>query len=123
MKLVRLEVEGFKCIEKAEVELGPGLNVLFGKNDLGKTSLGDAVRAALLLPSTSAEAKQYTPWGSAEAPWVRLTFEHREQHFRVEKRFAEGTRTYALLQHSRDGAVWTKQEERRAVDAELRKML
>ncbi|HWB79127.1 MAG TPA: AAA family ATPase, partial [Nannocystaceae bacterium] len=123
MKLARIEVESFKCIEKAELELGPGLNVLFGKNDLGKTSLGDAVRAALLLPSTSSEAKQYAPWGTAHVPYVRVTFEHREQHFRVEKRFAEGTRTYALLEHSRDGSVWAKQEERRAVDAELRKML
>lgn len=123
MKLARIEVESFKCIEKAELELGPGLNVLFGRNDLGKTSLGDAIRAALLLPSTSAEAKQYAPWGTAHVPYVRVTFEHREQHFRVEKRFAEGTRTYALLEHSRDGTVWAKQEERRAVDAELRKML
>lgn len=123
MRLVRLEVDTFKCVERAELELGPGLNVLYGPNDLGKTSLLDAVRAVLLLQSTSSEAKEYAPWGSAHVPRVRLQFEHREQHWRVEKRFAEGTRTYALLEHSKDGAVWSKAEERRAVDAELRKML
>ena len=45
MRLVHLEVERFQCIEKAELELGPGLNVLYGPNDLGKSSLAWAIRA------------------------------------------------------------------------------
>jgi AAA domain len=123
VKLVRLEVECFKCVERAELELGPGLNVLFGPNDLGKTSLGDAVRAVLLLQSTSADRKELEPWQGGGVPRVRLSFEHRERMWRVEKRFAEGTRTLALLEESHDGQVWSKREGQRAVDAELRKML
>ncbi|MBC8073040.1 MAG: AAA family ATPase, partial [Deltaproteobacteria bacterium] len=123
MKLIRLEVECFKCVERAELELGPGLNVLYGPNDLGKTSLGDAVRAVLLLQSTSSERKELEPWNGSGAPRVRLAFEHRERFYRVEKRFGEGTRAHALLEDSRDGQVWSKLEAQRAVDGELRKML
>jgi len=50
MRLVKLSVQRFQCIESAEVDFGPGLNVLYGPNDLGKSSLAWAIRAALLLP-------------------------------------------------------------------------
>ena len=54
MKLARLEVDAFKCVASARLELGPGLNVLYGPNDLGKSSLAWAIRAVLLLQHNQA---------------------------------------------------------------------
>jgi DNA replication and repair protein RecF len=44
--LTELRVEGLRCIESAELELGPGTNLVFGPNGAGKTSL---LEAAFLL--------------------------------------------------------------------------
>ena len=52
-----------------------GLNVLYGPNDLGKSTLAEALRAALLLPSTSSEHKSFVPSGTDNVPKVVLTFE------------------------------------------------
>lgn len=119
----RIEIEAFKCIEAATVELGPGLNVLFGPNDLGKSTVGEAMRAALLLPSSSTTARVFDAWGATRPPRVRLVFTHRGGLFRVEKTWAEGSRGVSVLERSVDGHVWSKQESGRAVDGELRKML
>lgn len=43
MWLQRLEVNGFRCINEAVLELSPGINVIHGRNGSGKTSLLEAV--------------------------------------------------------------------------------
>ncbi len=48
MRLLALEAEHFGCVRRASLRLGPGLNVLHGPNDLGKSTLAEAVRAALI---------------------------------------------------------------------------
>src|SRR6267143_650592 len=53
MRLKKLYVTNFGGIESAEVEFGPGLNVLHGPNDLGKSTLVEAIRLGLLLPHGS----------------------------------------------------------------------
>jgi DNA replication and repair protein RecF len=42
MALAQLCVEDLRCIEKAELELGPGTHLIFGANGAGKTSLLEA---------------------------------------------------------------------------------
>lgn len=46
MRIDRLEVENFRCFEKAEFEFSPHFNLLVGINGSGKTSLLMAVAAA-----------------------------------------------------------------------------
>lgn len=43
MTLTELRVEGLRCIEQAELEFGPGTNLIFGANGAGKTTLLEAV--------------------------------------------------------------------------------
>jgi DNA replication and repair protein RecF len=43
MGLKRLNVEGFRCFERAELEPAPGLNLVTGLNASGKTSLLEAI--------------------------------------------------------------------------------
>lgn len=122
MKLHRLHVQNFAAIREMEISFGPGLNVLYGPNDLGKSTLADAIRLVLLLPYTSTHCEPYIPWSGAVDPFVDLTFETEAQRFwRVRKQF--GKRGSALLQESRNGYDFDDVERARGVDARLREIL
>lgn len=124
MILDTLEVEGFGCVVKARVELGPGLNVLYGPNDLGKSTLAQAVRAALLLQHKSKEHERFKPWHADLVPTVRLAFRGTDgKHWRVKKTFDYGARGSSVLEWSPDGTHWSPDKKSREVDGELRKML
>lgn len=122
MKLHRLRVQNFASIGELEIAFGPGLNVLYGPNEIGKSTLADAIRLALLLPCTSNYYEPYISWSGADDPRIELTFETEEQRiWRVQKQF--GRRGTALLQESRDGKDFADAERGRAVDARLREIL
>ncbi len=124
MILDTLEVEGFGCVVKARVELGPGLNVLYGPNDLGKSTLAQAVRAALLLQHKSKEHERFKPWHADLVPTVRLAFRSADgKRWRVKKTFDYGARGSSVLEWSPDGQHWSPDKKSREVDGELRKML
>ena len=121
MRFAKLQVENFRAIRSAELEFGPGLNVLHGPNDLGKSTLGLALRAALLLPSTSSLASDYVPWQEQVAPVVTLTFlTDVAKIWRVVKRFTEND---ATLSFSKDGRDFTIDARERQVDERLRQLL
>lgn len=122
MKLIDLEVHNFGRVRSAEVTFGPGLNVLHGRNDLGKSTLVRAIRAALLLPYGSKEAHRFIPWSGGGTPYVKLTFEVPEgggTQYRVSKKF--GAR--ADLEEKPRGASWRRAARNRQVDEKLREVL
>lgn len=53
MYLSKIEVHNFRNFSFLEVELSQGLNVIVGENNVGKTNLLDAIRAALGSASSS----------------------------------------------------------------------
>jgi len=122
MKLHRLRVTNFAAVREADVAFGKGLNVLYGPNDLGKSTLVDAIRLVLLLPYTSTSIEQYIAWTGSREPVVELTFET-EQHriWRVRKEFGKGGS--ALLQESKNGQDFDDVERARKVDGRLREIL
>ncbi len=75
MWLRRLEVKDLAGIASAVIDLKPGVNVLCGPNELGKSSLVRAIRAALLLPSAAAAADELRDWHVDAPPYVSLTIE------------------------------------------------
>lgn len=122
MRLHRLLVRHFAAIPDVDLAFGPGLNVLYGPNDIGKSTLADAIRLALLLPHTSTACEPYIPWSGGEDPLVELTFETEPQRiWRVRKQF--GKRGSSLLQVSRNGVDFEDVERARKVDAKLRDIL
>jgi hypothetical protein len=124
MRLVRLVVRNFQGIESAEVELAPGLNVLFGPNDLGKSSLAAAIRAALLLPHGSSAHERFLPWFGGGDPEVALTFTDSDgRYWRVTKTFGGGTTGRSKLDSSKDGRQFATEAQARNVDDKLRAML
>jgi GH24 family phage-related lysozyme (muramidase) len=122
MRLHRLHIQSFAAIENLDVEFGPGLNVLYGPNDLGKSTAVSAIRLGLLLPHTSTHCEQYIGWASSDDPIVEVTFETEAQRiWRVRKQF--GRSGSSLLQESRDGQDFDDVERGRKVDAKLREIL
>jgi DNA repair exonuclease SbcCD ATPase subunit len=119
LRLHRLRVVDFAAIRDADIEFGPGLNVLYGPNDLGKSTLADAIRLALLLPHTSTHIEDYVPWTGGRDPIVEMTFEMEpERIWRVRKEFRKGGT--ALLQESKNGVDFDDVERARRVDGKLR---
>ncbi len=122
MKLLSLTVEHFRSIRKASIEFGPGLNVLHGPNDLGKSSLAAAIRAALLLQASSREHEEFVNWSGSGVPHVELTFESEPQRiWRVRKTF--GSAAQAYLDESRDGVDFQNEAKGRDVDGRLSEIL
>jgi len=122
MRLRRLRIVSFAAIGNVDVEFGPGLNVLYGPNDLGKSTVVAAIRLGLLLPHTSTHCDQYVGWTGGEDPIVEMTFETGAQRiWRVRKQFGKGGSS--LLQESRNGQDFDDVERGRKVDAKLREIL
>ena len=126
MRLLSLEVEHFRAIQSARLRFGRGMNVVYGPNDHGKSTLTDAIRAALLVAPGTAEARSFQTWGSVagQNPRVVLGFESQGAVWRVEKVFAQGTRAKARLEKSTDGGVrYLPHAESRDVEGKLRELL
>src|ERR1700683_5857173 len=102
MRLHRLRITSFAAIGNVDVEFGPGLNVLYGPNDLGKSTVVAAIRLGLLLPHTSTHCDQYVGWTGADDPVVEMTFQTEEQRiWRIRKQF--GKSGSALLPETKKG--------------------
>ena len=122
MKLRRLHAASFAAIREVDIEFGPGLNVLYGPNDLGKSTLVAAIRLALLLPHASTHSEPYVGWSNAEDPRVELTFETEAQRiWRVKKVF--GKSGLSQLQESKNGKDFDDVERGRKVDGKIREIL
>lgn len=122
MRFASLKVESFQSIRHAAIDFIPGLNVIYGPNDLGKSTLVAAVRAALLVVPNSTEAQKYDSWHSDDSPRVELTFiDHEGHYWRVRKTFASSPS--AELFHSKDGRTFAVDCKARQVEEKLRTML
>ena len=100
MRLRHLDVADFRGIRQASVIFGRGLTVLHGPNELGKSTLVEAIRAALFVQYSSQAGHDFVTWGGAKPACVTLTFEHEGVLWRVSKRF--GPRAAAALESSED---------------------
>ena len=133
MRLNRLEVHDFGPIRHAAVDFGPGLNVLYGRNDLGKSYLAHSIRAALLLPHTSTAHEEFVAWGTDATPRVQLTFQTKDEvspegskrntYWRVSKAFGKTAGAAATLERSPNGEQWSMEAKGRDVDGKLRRLL
>src|SRR6266851_4017211 len=122
MRLHRLRINSFAAIGNVDVEFGPGLNVLYGPNDLGKSTVVAAIRLGLLLPHTSTHFESYVAWTGGDNPIVEMTFQTEAQRiWRIRKQF--GKSGSSLLQESKNGQDFDDVERGRKVDAKLREIL
>ena len=78
--LVRLHIENFALIERADLELGPGLNIITGETGAGKSILIGALQSILSGKAASSSSaalccRKFSPGNSAWAHelWTEAT--------------------------------------------------
>ncbi len=124
MWIRRIEVRHCAGIAEGAVDVRRGLNVLHGPNELGKSTLVAALRAAFLLPATSSLASALQDWNAQEPPEVCVTFEDDDGRvWRIRKTFAGGSGGKAFLDASRDGEHFDTDARGREVDGRLQELL
>lgn len=74
MKLRSLRVDGFGRLADRSFEFGPGLNVVVGRNEAGKSTLAAALVASLY-GLRRGEKERWRPWASGAAYASTLTYE------------------------------------------------
>ncbi len=113
MRITRLAIRDLRRYRDAELELAPGLTVVRGANESGKSTLQRAVELALTRKVTSAAAEldALVPWGADPdaRPEIDLSFTYEDEDGgthagRLEKAF-RGTRGSVRLEL--DGEVIT----------------
>ena len=112
MRITRLAVRDLRMHRDLDLDLAPGLTVVRGPNESGKTTLQRAIELALFRRVTSADAElaSLRPWGGADEarPRVRLEFVQEEldgeKKGSIEKDF-RGARGTVRLEY--DGKAWT----------------
>src|SRR6187551_3565176 len=91
MNITRLRLTDFRRHATLDVELKPGLNIVRGPNEAGKSTIQRAVEVGLFRRPTfaSAELDDLRSWQRPEAdPTVELEFEHGGQRGSLKKVFA-----------------------------------
>ena len=91
MYLKRIRVRNWKGIVDLALDLEPGLNVICGPNESGKSSIREALRCAFMTASRPRGRSPVTaarPWDKPRAnPQVGIQFWHDEQLWRLKKVF------------------------------------
>jgi len=91
MNITRLRLDNFKRHAALEIELVPGLNVVRGPNEAGKTTIQRAIEMALFRRPTSSsqDLDEARPWSDSDAdPQIELDFEDDGAHGSLRKTFA-----------------------------------
>ena len=123
MILESLRLSGWRNYrEPTSFAFEPGLNLVVGVNEAGKSTLFEALWRTLFDRHTSkaTELRRVRPLGSSLAPQVELTFLTGSRRYRVEKRFL--SRAHSRLLVERGGHFELDHEGDRA-DQALRELL
>jgi len=97
MFLEKLNIQRWRGLDNVELVLKPGLNLLHGPNESGKSSLHEAIRSAFLLKSRGkGSPTSAKPWSGSGTTRVEVQFRHQGQPWRLTKVFfAHGSHLYA----------------------------
>lgn len=92
MILSRLRLKRFMRFDDLELLLKPGLNLIVGSNESGKSTIVEALGIALFVDpaTTSKSVHSLEAWGSAGGMELELDFEHGGTEYRLLKHFGEG---------------------------------
>ncbi|HLP62737.1 MAG TPA: AAA family ATPase [Candidatus Deferrimicrobium sp.] len=93
MIITKLELENWMKIRKLPLEFHPGINLIYGPNEIGKSSIIEAIKQAILGDPNSGgrEYKQFQPWGTTEKARVNLSFTTRDGlQYHLYKSFPKG---------------------------------
>ena len=102
-----IEVEQFLQFRSVAAvrDLDTQLNIIAGNNEAGKSTLLQAVRAALFDRYTSSVGERFRPYGATVSPQVRLVFTVNDVEYRLTKVFSRRRDGQVILEAS-NGRSW-----------------
>ena len=124
MILRRLQLHPFAGTADRTVEFAPGMNVILGPNEAGKSTLRRALRHVLFIPTKLSKREAETevipnlPLGGGDTLKVSLEFEEEGETWKIAKRWTRGNSASELLRP--DGGLVT---ETSAVERSLSSLL
>lgn len=105
MKVSRIALAEFRKF-RGSVELdglAPGLNIIVGANEAGKSTYAAALRAAFLERYGTSTVTHLAPWGAHGArPSVELAFEHGGHDYLLRKHFLSKARCELVIDGGRE---------------------
>ena len=119
MNITRLRLTDFRRHENLDIELKPGLNIVRGPNEAGKSTVQRAIEVGLFRRATFAsnELGDLKPWHNADAdPVVEVDFDDNGTHGSLRKVFGGPRGTVELTVNGE------AQTDPAAVDAEMARM-
>lgn len=93
MKITKIYISAFGKLKDFTLELSDGMNVIFGENENGKTTVMSFIKM-MFYGSSSRQQKQlsarkkYIPW-SGDKPAGRIDFEHDGRRYQLERIFGK----------------------------------
>ena len=108
MRIRRLQVKDLRRYRELDIDLAPGVTVIRGPNEAGKSTIQRAIELALTrrVTSNAGDLEALRPWDAAAdsdaRPWIAIEFEQEEEDGRVatgtlEKAFAGQKGTVDLV--------------------------
>ena len=108
MRIRRLQVKDLRRYRELDIDLAPGVTVIRGPNEAGKSTIQRAIELALTrrVTSNAGDLEALRPWDAATdtdaRPWIAIEFEQEEDDGRVatgtlEKAFAGQKGTVDLV--------------------------
>ncbi len=92
MRIRRLRLVNFKRFADHEIVLEPGLNLIVGPNEAGKSSIAEAISTVLFADPTSRSdsVRSLERWGGTGGMRLELDFEQGADSYRLTKDFGSG---------------------------------
>ncbi|MHB1457653.1 MAG: ATP-binding protein [Armatimonadota bacterium] len=93
MIIKNITLSRFKRFENKHIEFAPGINLIWGPNESGKSTLYDGISCALFGRERGQVVEN---WNSGPTA-VTLTYEYDSALFQIERNFTEGVMRYSSL--------------------------
>lgn len=90
-------MKNFRGIEEKEIEFAQGINVVFGPNESGKSSIAEAIFFSLFRQASKAKKKEGESFwrNRTNAPHIILEIQKDGRNFKIERNYSSGTQSIA----------------------------